>query len=265
MTIGTGNLVRSRNPGNAQSIIQSFLNSYLASTNTDSPNNSVTFYTGVYPTRTITNTTAKSAADAKYAAAGIFTATTNRVANVLSESNIANTAGDVITANTGVSLDYPANTAQGITAGSFVGFSQIFVGELRRYLIYRKISAVTTVTGNIPPAGTYTDSGKGLINPSFVGDGTTAGVTVSGWNGGKISAANIANPATNSNLIPGRVISAANNSSIGGTATTAFNTYWAALMANWTTAYNNAGTINLSTSVCHGSCHSSCHGSRGRR
>lgn len=265
MTISTGNLVRSRNPGNAQSIIQSFLNSYLAATNTDSPNKNIIFYTGSYPTRTITNATARTTANAKYAGSGFFTAITNKVANVLSESNIANIAGDVISANTGVSLTYPANTNQGITASSFTGFSQIFVGELRRYLIYRRISATTTVTGNIPPAGVYTDSGKALINPSFPGDGTTAGVTVSGWNGGKIASGNIANPSTSANLVPGKIISANSNSSIGGYSSTAFNTYWATLMANWTTAYNNAGTVNLSTSICHGSCHSSCHGSRGRR
>ena len=52
---------------------------------------------------------------------------------------------------------------------------------------------------------------------------------------------------------------------LGGAAAVAFNTYWAALMSNWTSVYNAAGTISLSTNVCHASCHASCHGSRGRR
>lgn len=257
MTISTGNLVRSRNPGNAQSIIQSFLNSYLTP---NDPNIGLNFYTGSYPTGTITDATAKAAADAVYAGSGFFNSTSNKVTVGLTESAIANIAGQIISATNNVSYSYPASSAQGIPSGSFSGFSQIFVGELRRYLIYRKISATTTVTGNIPPAGVYTDSGKALINPNYSGGG---GISVS--NGGAISPTAIVNPSTNINLVPGRVISASTSGTIGGTASTAFNTYWAALISNWTTAYNNAGTASLSTSVCHGSCHSSCHGSRGRR
>lgn len=265
MTISTGNLIRSRNPGNAQSIIQSFLNDYLVSTNPNSPNNSVIFYTGSYPTRTMPGSTAKNTADARYAATGLFNSLSNQVSSLLTESNIANVGGQVITANQGVGLVYPASAAQGIPSASYTGFSQIFWGELQRYLIYRRVSATTTVTGNIPPVGVYTDSGKALINPSFPGDGTYSSVTVSGWNSGTISTASIINPAGSANLVPSRVISASTDGTIGSAAVTAFNTYWAQLMSNWLTAYTAAGTISLSTVVCHGSCHSSCHGSRGRR
>lgn len=257
MAISTGNLVRSRNPGNAQSIIQSFLNSYLAP---NDPNIGLNFYSGSYPTGSISDPTAKATADALYAGSGFFNNYTNRVTAGLTESAIANTAGQIISANNGVSYTYPASSAQGIPSGSFTGFSQIFVGEMRRYLIYRNISATTTVTGNIPPAGDYTSSGKALINPNYSGGG---GISVS--NGGAINPSNIVNPSTNINLVPGRVISASTSGTIGGTASTAFNTYWAALVANWLTAFNNAGTVNISASICHGSCHSSCHGSRGRR
>lgn len=264
MAISTGDLVRSRNPGNAQSIIQSFLNSYLASTNANSPNNNLIFYTGSYPTRTVP-ATYRAAANARYATTGVFAPLSNQVANVLTDSNIANVGGQLVSATSNVSLVYPASAAQGIAAGNFSGFSQIFWGELQRYLIYRRVEARTTVSGNIPPAATYVDSGKALINPSFPGDGTYSSVTVSGWNSGTISTASIINPAGSANLVPSRVISASTDGTIGSAAVTAFNTYWAQLMSNWLTAYTAAGTISLSTAVCHASCHSSCHGSRGRR
>jgi len=247
MTISSGDFIRSRNPGNAQSIIQSFLNDYLASTNADSPNNSLVFYTGSYPTRTVP-AAYKASADAYYAGTGVFAPLSNQVANVLTDSNIANVGGQVISAVANVSLVYPASAAQAISAGNFSGFSQIFYGELQRYLIYRRVQAITTVNGNIPPAGTYTDSGKALVSSAYA-----------------LSAGAIVNPGTNVNFATDRVISASTNGTIGGAAAVAFNTYWAALMSNWASAYNAAGTLGLSTSVCHASCHGSCHSSRGRR
>ena len=264
MTISSGDFIRSRNPGNAQSIIQSFLNDYLASTNANSPNNSVVFYTGSWPTRTMPASGAKTTADSYYAALGLFTSISNQVSNVLTESNIANVGGQIISANTGVNLTYPASAAQGISAGNFTGFSQIFYGELQRYLIYRRVQATTTVSGTIFPAGVYVDSGKALINPNFSVPGSGP-VTVSDWNSGAIATGNITNPAGNVNLVPSRVISASTNGTLGGLAATGFNTYWTQLMTAWVSAYNAAGTITLTTTVCHGSCHSSCHGSRGRR
>ena len=248
MTISTGDFIRSRNPGNAQSIIQSFLNDYLASSYVDSPNNNVVFYTGSYPTRTVP-ASYKAAADAYYAGLGIFAPASNQVTNVLTDSNIANVGGQLITVNQGVSLVYPASAAQAIAAGNFTGFSQIFYGELQRYLIYRSVLAFTTVDGNVtPPAATYSDSGKALVTSAYA-----------------LSAGAIVNPGTNVNFATDRVISASTNGTLGGAAAVAFNTYWAALMSNWTSAYNAAGTISLSTNVCHASCHASCHGSRGRR
>ena len=247
MAISTGDLVRSRNPGNAQSIIQSFLNSYLASTNANSPNNNLIFYTGSYPTRTVP-ATYRAAANARYATTGVFAPLSNQVANVLTDSNIANVGGQIVSAVSNVSLVYPASAAQGIAAGNFSGFSQIFWGELQRYLIYRRVVATTTVTGNIPPTGVYTDSGKALVTSGYA-----------------LSAASITNPGINVNLAPDRVISASTDATLGGQAATAFNTYWTALMANWQSVYTSSSNISLSYSVCHASCHSSCHGSRGRR
>lgn len=246
MTISSGDLIRSRNPGNAQSIVQSFLNDYLAYYNANSPNNNLIFYTGSYPTRTVPSTY-RSLADAYYASTGVFAPLSNQVANVLSDSNIANVGGQVISATTGVSLTYPASASQAIAAGNFSGFSQIFWGELQRYLIYRKVRATTVVSGNIPPAATYVDTGKALVTSAYA-----------------LSAASITNPGTNSNLISSRLISASTNGTSGGAAYTAFNTYWTNLMSIWQAAYN-ASEILLSTAVCHASCHSSCHGSRGRR
>jgi len=104
------------------------------------------------------------------------------------------------------------------------------------------------VNGNIPPAATYSDSGKALVTSAYA-----------------LSAGAIVNPGTNVNFATARVISASTNGTLGGAAAVAFNTYWAALMSNWTSVYNAAGTISLSTNVCHASCHASCHGSRGRR
>jgi len=248
MTISSGDFIRSRNPGNAQSIIQSFLNDYLASTNANSPNNSLVFYTGSYPTRTVP-ATYRALADAYYASTGVFAPLANQVANVLTDSNIANVGGEIISATSNVSLVYPASAAQAISAGNFAGFSQIFYGELQRYLIYRRVQANTTISGNIPPAGvTYTDSGKALVTSAYA-----------------LSAGAIVNPGTNVNFATARVISASTNGTLGGAAAVAFNTYWAALMSNWASVYNAAGTINLSTSVCHASCHTSCHTSRSRR
>jgi len=247
MTISTGDFIRSRNPGNAQSIIQSFLNDYLASSNANSPNNNVVFYTGSYPTRTVP-AAYRASADAYYAGTGVFAPLSNQVANVLTDSNIANVGGQLITVDQGVSLVYPASAAQAIAAGNFTGFSQIFYGELQRYLIYRSVQAFTTVDGNIPPAATYSDSGKALVTSAYA-----------------LSAGAIVNPGTNVNFATARVISASTNGTLGGAAAVAFNTYWAALMSNWTSVYNAAGAISLSTNVCHASCHASCHGSRGRR
>lgn len=247
MTISTGDFIRSRNPGNAQSIIQSFLNDYLASSYVNSPNNNVVFYTGSYPTRTVP-ASYKAAADAHYAGLGIFAPASNQVANVLTDSNIANVGGQIISATANVSLTYPASAAQAISAGSFSGFSQIFYGELQRYLIYRRVQAFTTVSGDIAPAGTYEDSGKALVTSAYA-----------------LSAGAIVNPGTNVNFATDRVISASTDGTLGGAAAVAFNTYWAALMSNWTSAYTSAGTISMSYSVCHASCHSSCHSSRGRR
>ena len=247
MTISSGDFIRSRNPGNAQSIIQSFLNDYLASTNANSPNNNVVFYTGSYPTRTVP-AAYRASADAYYAGIGVFAPLSNQVTNVLTDSNIANVGGQLITVNQGVSLVYPASAAQAIAAGNFTGFSQIFYGELQRYLIYRRVQAFTTVDGNISPAATYSDSGKALVTSAYA-----------------LSAGAIVNPGTNVNFATDRVISASTDGTLGGAAAVAFNTYWAALMSNWTSVYNAAGTISLSTSVCHASCHASCHGSRGRR
>lgn len=266
MTISTGEFIRSRNPGNAQSIIQSFLNDYLAYYNANSPNNNVVFYTGSYPTRTVPSTY-RATVDARFAAMNVFAPLSSQVANVISDSNIANTTGQVISATAGVSLTYPASVSQGISAGNFSGFSQIFWGELQRYLMYRRVVAQTTVSGNIPPNGTYTDTGKALINPSFAGNGTYGSppVTVSGWNSGIINSGNITNPAGSANLVSSRVVSASTNGTLGGSAATSFNTYWANLMSNWQTAYLNAGSITFVTAVCHASCHSSCHNSRGRR
>jgi len=251
MTISTGDFIRSRNPGNAQSIIQSFLNDYLASTNANSPNNNVVFYTGSYPTRTVP-AAYRASADAYYAGIGVFAPLSNQVTNVLTDSNIANVGGQLITVNQGVSLVYPASAAQAITAGNFTGFSQIFYGELQRYLIYRRVQATTTIDGNIPPAssvsGVYVDSGKALVTSGYA-----------------LSAGAIVNPGTNVNFATDRVISASTNGTLGGAAAVAFNTYWATLMSNWASVYNTTGTIGMSHTVCHASCHSSCHGSRGRR
>ena len=247
MTISTGDFIRSRNPGNAQSIIQSFLNDYLASTNANSPNNNVVFYTGSYPTRTVP-ASYKALADAYYASLGIFAPLSNQVANVLTESNIANVGGQLITANQGVSLVYPASAAQAISAGNFTGFSQIFYGELQRYLIYRRVESVTSVDGNIPPSGVYTDTGKALVTSAYA-----------------LSAGAIINPGTNINFAPDHVVSASSNATIGDQAAVAFNTYWAALMSNWASAYNTSATVLMSYAVCHASCHSACHQSRGRR
>jgi hypothetical protein len=247
MTISTGDFIRSRNPGNAQSIIQSFLNDYLASSYPNSPNNNVVFYTGSYPTRTVPSTY-RAAADAYYASLGIFAPLSNQVTNVLTDSNIANVGGQIISANDNVSLVYPASASQAITAGNFTGFSQIFYGELQRYLIYRRVQAFTTVDGNISPAGVYTDSGKALVTSAYA-----------------LSAGAIVNPGTNVNFATDRVISASTDGTLGGAAAVAFNTYWAALMSNWTSVYNTTGTIGMSHTVCHASCHASCHSSRGRR
>ncbi len=251
MTISTGDLIRSRNPGNAQSIIQSFLNDYLASGYANSPNNSLVFYTGSYPTRTVP-AAYQASADAYYGGLGIFAPLSNQVANVLTDSNIANVGGEIISATSNVSLVYPASAAQAISAGNFAGFSQIFYGELQRYLIYRRVQAITTIDGNIPPAssvsGVYVDSGKALVTSAYA-----------------LSAGAIVNPGTNVNFATDRVISASTNGTLGGEAAVAFNTYWTALMSNWASVYNTTGTIGMSHTVCHASCHSSCHGSRGRR
>jgi hypothetical protein len=260
MTISTGDLIRSQNPGNAQSIIQSFINGYLASTNANSPNNSLVFYTGSYPTRTVP-TAYRASADAVYAGLGLFTGIGNRVSNVISDSNIANVSNNTIFANTGVTLTYGNNAAQAITTGNtYTGFSQIFFRELQRYLIYRNIYASTSITGNMYPANVpFIDQGKGLIDPSFSGAGVT------NWNGGAIDPNAITNPAGNANLATDSAVSADTNGIIGGEDATAFNTYWSQLMTNWVAAYSGTGTISITTTLCHSSCHSSCHGSRGRR
>ena len=270
MSISTGDLIRSQNPGNAQSIIQSFINGYLASTNANSPNNNLVFYTGSYPTRTVP-TAYRASANSFYAGLGLFTGLANQVSNVISDSNIANVSNNTIFANTGVTLTYGNSAAQAITTGNtYTGFSQVFFRELQRYLIYRNIYASTTITGNMYPANTpFIDQGKGLVDPSFPGNnsytvGSVTG-TVSGWNGGSIDPNAITNPVDSSNLATDSAVSADTNGTIGGENATAFNTYWSQLMTNWVSAYSGTGTVSIYATLFHSSCHSSCHGSRGRR
>lgn len=230
MTIAQGQLIQTQNPGNAQALVQSFIARNITAGTTNNYNDGIAFATNRLPVQTIPAGGARTAAEAYYLP--FFAGDTSGIAPGISDSNFP-TNPSVISASDGSYL-------------STTGYSNVFFRETQRYLVFRQVSATTVVAGNIPPAGTYPESGKGYVAAAEQpGSGA------------------MSNPASNAGLAAARIISADTTGTVSGYSAQALNGYWDDLKAAFAATITNYTIATFNT--CHGSCHGSCHGQRGRR